>query len=45
MFASVGWYLMLSLDLFVALVNPWMGYNCKSWTYHTMYVRPSKRSP
>ncbi|TYZ60334.1 hypothetical protein PybrP1_003963 [[Pythium] brassicae (nom. inval.)] len=36
MFASVGWYLMLSLDLFVALVNPWMGYNCKSWTYHTI---------
>lgn len=29
---------MLSLDLFVALVNPWMGYNCKSWTYHSMYV-------
>lgn len=37
-FASAGWYLMLSLDLFVALVNPWMGYNCKSWTYHSVYV-------
>ncbi|GAB9469781.1 hypothetical protein Gpo141_00007048 [Globisporangium polare] len=35
-FASAGWYLMLSLDLFVALVNPWMGYNCKSWTYHSV---------
>lgn len=38
LFASAGWYLMLSLDLLVALVNPWMGYNCKSWAYHTMYV-------
>lgn len=38
LFASAGWYLMLSLDLFVALVNPWMGYNCKSWTYHSVYV-------
>ncbi|CAH0475259.1 unnamed protein product [Peronospora belbahrii] len=27
---------MLSLDLLVALVNPWMGYTCKSWTYHTI---------
>ncbi|KAF4030106.1 hypothetical protein GN244_ATG18146 [Phytophthora infestans] len=28
---------MLSLDLLVALVNPWMGYSCKSWAYHTMH--------
>ncbi|TMW59508.1 hypothetical protein Poli38472_004577 [Pythium oligandrum] len=34
--ASVLWYLMLTLDLFVALVNPWMGYACKSWAYHTI---------
>ncbi|CEG44742.1 Phosphatidylinositol 4-phosphate 5-kinase (PIPK-D12/GPCR-PIPK/PiGK12) [Plasmopara halstedii] len=32
--AGACWYLMLSLDLLVALVNPWMGYSCKSWTYH-----------
>ncbi|KAF4321396.1 hypothetical protein BBO99_00004834 [Phytophthora kernoviae] len=30
------WYLMLTLDLLVALVNPWMGYSCKSWAYHTI---------
>lgn len=29
---------MLTLDLFVALVNPWMGYSCKAWAYHIMYV-------
>ncbi|KAG3079593.1 hypothetical protein PI124_g20717 [Phytophthora idaei] len=34
--AGVCWYLMLSLDLLVALVNPWMGYSCKSWAYHTI---------
>ncbi|TDH68128.1 hypothetical protein CCR75_008686 [Bremia lactucae] len=34
--AGACWYLMLSLDLLVALVNPWMGYSCKSWTYHTI---------
>ena len=37
--AGTCWYLMLTLDLLVALVNPWMGYRCKSWTYHTMYDR------
>ncbi|CAH0490863.1 unnamed protein product [Peronospora farinosa] len=34
--AGAFWYLMLTLDLLVALVNPWMGYSCKSWTYHTI---------
>ena len=34
--AGAFWYLMLTLDLLVALVNPWMGYSCKSRTYHTM---------
>jgi hypothetical protein len=34
--AGACWYLMLTLDLLVALVNPWMGYSCKSWAYHTM---------
>ncbi|RLN85082.1 hypothetical protein BBJ28_00001109 [Nothophytophthora sp. Chile5] len=32
--AGGAWYLMLALDLLVALVNPWMGYSCKSWAYH-----------
>ncbi|KAE8908572.1 hypothetical protein PF005_g21458 [Phytophthora fragariae] len=32
--AGALWYLMLALDLLVALVNPWMGYSCKSWAYH-----------
>ncbi|KAI9909360.1 hypothetical protein PsorP6_014775 [Peronosclerospora sorghi] len=36
--ASTCWYLMLTLDLLVALVNPWMGYRCKSWAYHTISV-------
>ncbi|KDO23740.1 hypothetical protein SPRG_10518 [Saprolegnia parasitica CBS 223.65] len=30
------WYLMLSFDLFIALMNPWMGYAVKAWTYHTI---------
>uniref|UniRef100_M4BDE8 PIPK domain-containing protein n=1 Tax=Hyaloperonospora arabidopsidis (strain Emoy2) TaxID=559515 RepID=M4BDE8_HYAAE len=34
--AGTGWYLMLTMDLLVALVNPWMGYRCKKWTYHTI---------
>ncbi|KAH7465804.1 putative phosphatidylinositol 4-phosphate 5-kinase MSS4 [Phytophthora ramorum] len=34
--AGACWYLMLTLDLLVALVNPWMGYSCKSWAYHTI---------
>lgn len=38
MLAGTAWYLMLTLDLFVALVNPWMGYSCKAWAYHIMYV-------
>jgi hypothetical protein len=37
MLASCAWYLMLTLDLLVALVNPWMGYTCKAWAYHSMY--------
>ncbi|KAJ0409708.1 hypothetical protein ATCC90586_007497 [Pythium insidiosum] len=32
--AGCLWYLMLAVDLFVALVNPWMGYSCKAWAYH-----------
>ncbi|CAK4129521.1 unnamed protein product [Aphanomyces euteiches] len=28
------WYMMLSLDLLVALINPWMGYAIKTWAYH-----------
>lgn len=39
MLASCAWYLMLTLDLLVALVNPWMGYTCKAWAYHSMYAR------
>ncbi|RHY27437.1 hypothetical protein DYB32_006777 [Aphanomyces invadans] len=27
---------MLSLDLLVALINPWMGYSIKTWAYHTI---------
>ncbi|OQR95883.1 Phosphatidylinositol 4-phosphate 5-kinase (PIPK-D12/GPCR-PIPK) [Thraustotheca clavata] len=30
------WYLMLSFDLLIALMNPWMGYAVKTWAYHTI---------
>ncbi|RHY16236.1 hypothetical protein DYB25_005077 [Aphanomyces astaci] len=30
------WYMMLSLDLLIALINPWMGYAIKTWAYHTI---------
>ncbi|DAZ99286.1 TPA: hypothetical protein N0F65_005454 [Lagenidium giganteum] len=35
---SAMWYLMLTMDLLVALVNPWMGYTCKAWAYHIITV-------
>nr|CCA24411.1 Phosphatidylinositol 4phosphate 5kinase (PIPKD12/GPCRPIPK) putative [Albugo laibachii Nc14] len=31
---STLWYLMLAVDLLLALFNPWIGYSCKAWTYH-----------